>query len=157
MHEGWKPYFEKWVVKAEEKDKQESEIESKRIDSEIQETEVKLNRLLDGYLDRVIDPEIYNQKKNDLSIMAKKVGSNYSLLNRRLSYRATALRAPHPMISQFLKWRARRDSNPQPPGPKPGALAVTPRAPLNTIIILIIVVLYKFLFCLYAGAFMNTH
>ncbi len=133
LHEAWEPYFEKWITEAEEKDKLESKIETKHLESEIQETEVKLNRLLDGYLDQVIEPEIYKQKKNelfeeklkfqeiisqvekngtvwlepvrefvncalqaqkiareknnchDLSIMAKKVGSNYSLFNRRLS------------------------------------------------------------------------
>ena len=108
-------------------------MEEKQIDSEIQESEIKLNRLLDGYLDQVIEPEVYKQKKNelfeeklkleekksqieksgtiwlepmrefvncalqaqkiaraknnchDLSIMAKKVGSNFFLMNRRLS------------------------------------------------------------------------
>ena len=108
-------------------------MEEKLIDGQIQESEVKLNRLLDGYLDQVIEPEIYKQKKNelfdeklkleekksqiakngtvwlepmrefvncalqaqkvaraknnchDLSIMAKKVGSNFFLMNRRLS------------------------------------------------------------------------
>ncbi len=133
LHEGWAPYFEKWIIEAEEKDQLEAETETQKIESQIQETELKLNRLLDGYLDQVIEPEIYKQKKNelfeeklkleekksliqkngnswlelvrefvncalraqkiareknnchDLSIMAKKVGSNYSLFNRRLS------------------------------------------------------------------------
>ena len=133
LHGKWEPYFEKWIAEAEEKDKLESEVLSKKLNSQVQETEVKLNRLLDGYLDQVIEPEIYKQKKNelfeeklkleekksqvekngncwlepvrefvncalqaqkiareknnchDLSIMAKKVGSNYSLFNRRLS------------------------------------------------------------------------
>ena len=133
LHEDWEPYFEKWIIQAEEKDKLESEKEIKQFNSQVQETEIKLNRLLDGYLDQVIEPEIYKQKKNklfeeklkleekksqtekngtvwlepvrefvkcalqaqkiareknnchDLSIMAKKVGSNYSLFNRRLS------------------------------------------------------------------------
>ncbi|MBU1256318.1 hypothetical protein KKA49_01395 [Patescibacteria group bacterium] len=66
MHEAWEPYFEKWIVKAEEKDKLESEKGIKQLDSQVQETEVKLNRLLDGYLDQVIEPEIYKQKKNEL-------------------------------------------------------------------------------------------
>ena len=133
MHEGWEPYFEKWIVESGEKDKLNLETETKNLDSQIQETEVKLNRLLDGYLDQVIEPEVYKQKKNelfeeklgltekifqiekngtvwlelmrefvisalqaqkiaraknnchDLAIMAKKVGSNFFLINRRLS------------------------------------------------------------------------
>ncbi len=133
LHENWEPYFEKWITEAEGKDELESEKEIQNLDYQVQESEAKLNRLLDGYLDQVIEPEIYKQKKNelfdeklkleerksqiekngtvwlepvrefvncalqaqkiareknnchDLSIMAKKVGSNYSLLNRRLS------------------------------------------------------------------------
>ena len=133
LHEDWESYFEKWIVEAEEKDKQETKTEIQNLNSQVEETEIKLNRLLDGYLDQVIEPEIYKQKKNelfeeklrlqekisqvekngnswlepvrefvncalraqkiareknnchDLSIMAKKVGSNYSLFNRRLS------------------------------------------------------------------------
>ena len=133
LHEGWEPYFEKWISEAERKDQLVSEIEEKQLDGQIQESEIKLNRLLDGYLDQVIEPEVYKQKKNelfdeklkleekksqiekngscwlepmrefvncalqaqkiaraknnchDLSIMAKKVGSNFFLLNRRLS------------------------------------------------------------------------
>ena len=133
LHENWELYFEKWIAEAEQKDKLETETENQKLDSEIQETETKLSRLLDGYLDQVIEPEIYKQKKNemfdeklkleekksqiekngtvwlepmrefvncalqaqkiaraknnchDLSIMAKKVGSNFFLMNRRLS------------------------------------------------------------------------
>jgi len=133
LHEDWEPYFEKWITETEEKDKLESETEIKQTDSKIQETEIKLNRLLDGYLDQIIEPEIYKQKKNemfdeklkleekksqiekngtvwlepmrefvscalqaqkiaraknnchDLSIMAKKVGSNFFLKDLRLS------------------------------------------------------------------------
>ncbi len=145
MHEGWEPYFERWIAEAEEKDKLEGEKEINQLDSQTQETEIKLNRLLDGYLDQVIEPEIYKQKKNelfeeklmleekksqiskngtvwlepmrefvncalqaqkiaraknnchDLSVMAKKVGSNFFLMNRRhsanLNYAFAALSA----------------------------------------------------------------
>ncbi|HJZ04464.1 MAG TPA: hypothetical protein VJ327_01210 [Patescibacteria group bacterium] len=66
MHEGWEPYFEKWITQTEEKDKLSAEVEEKQLDGQIQVSEVKLNRLLDGYLDQVIEPEIYKQKKNEL-------------------------------------------------------------------------------------------
>src|SRR3989304_9157002 len=133
LHKNWEPYFEKWITEAEEKDKLTAEVEEKQLNGQIQESEVKLNRLLDGYLDQVIEPEIYKQKKNelfdeklkleekksqiskngtvwlepmrefvncalqaqkvaraknnchDLSIMAKKVGSNFFLMNPRRS------------------------------------------------------------------------
>ena len=133
LHEDWEPYFEKWITQAEEKDKLVAGVEEIQLDGQIQESEVKLNRLLNGYLDQVIEPEIYKQKKNelfeeklkleekksqisksgtvwlepmrefvncalqaqkvaraennshDLSIMGKKVGSNFFLNDRRLS------------------------------------------------------------------------
>ncbi len=133
LHEGWKPIFEEWAEKKLTEDKLVSESERQNLESHISETDQKLNRLLDGYLDRVIEPDIYKQKKNelfeeklkmqeelakikdagsrwlepmreivhgaiqcgkivraknnchDLSIMAKKVGSNFFLMNRRLS------------------------------------------------------------------------
>ena len=152
LHQGWEPYFEKWITQAEEKDKLTAEVEEKQIGGQIQETEIKLNRLLDGYLDQVIEPEIYKQKKNelfdeklkleekksqiskngtvwlepmrefvncalqaqkiaraknnchDLSIMAKKVGSNFFLMNRRLSanlnFPFAALSAEAPYVPQ---------------------------------------------------------
>ena len=133
LHENWEPYFEKWITATEVKDRLAVEVEEKQIGEQIQESEIKLNRLLDGYLDQVIEPEIYKQKKNelfdeklkleekksqvekngsiwlepmrefvncalqaqkiaraennchDLRVMAKKVGSNFFLMNRRLS------------------------------------------------------------------------
>ncbi len=133
LHEGWEQYFEKWISQAEEKDKLVAGAEEKQIDRQIQVSEIKLNRLLDGYLDQVIEPDIYKQKKNELfdeklkleerksqiskngtiwlepmrefvncalqaqkvaraennchelSLMAKKVGSNFFLKERRLS------------------------------------------------------------------------
>ena len=133
LHEGWEPYFERWIIEAKEKDKLTVISETNQVNDRIQEAEVKLNRLLDGYLEQVIEPEIYKQKKNelfdeklkleekksqiakngnswlepvrefvncalqaqkiarvknnchDLSIMAKKVGSNFFLRDRRLS------------------------------------------------------------------------
>ena len=66
LHKDWRPYFETQITKAEEKDKLESETTIKEVNSQIQTTETKLNRLLDGYLDQVIEPQIYKQKKNEL-------------------------------------------------------------------------------------------
>ena len=134
LHENWEPYFEKWITEAEQKDKLNAETEITTIDFQIQQSNQKLNRLLDGYLDQVIEPEVYKQKKNemfdeklkleerksqiekngtvwlepmrefvncalqaqkvacaennchDLSVVAKKVGSNFFLSDKRLSF-----------------------------------------------------------------------
>ena len=133
LHQDWEPYFEKWMAKDEKRDQANSETELKRLGDNQKEIETKLNRLLDGYLDQVVEPEIYKEKKNelfeeklkiteqmarisksgsawlepmrefvisalqaqkiarakndchDLAIMAKTVGSNFFLMNRRLS------------------------------------------------------------------------
>ena len=115
-----------------------------KFNDKTQEINQKLNRLLDAYLDQVIEPKIYKEKKNELfeqklkiqekiakiqkdgscwlepmneflksavsahkiarakenshllAQMAKKVGSNYSLMNRRLS---ATLKFPHMALS----------------------------------------------------------
>jgi len=113
-------------------EKANSENQVTKFSSEVQEIDKKLDRLLEGYLDQIVDPQIYQQKKNELvelkiklkekmasvskngsewlglmrkfievaasaakiarakhngeelSFFAKKVGSDYSLDNRRL-------------------------------------------------------------------------
>jgi len=113
-------------------EKANSENQVTKFSSEVQEIDKKLDRLLEGYLDQIVDPQVYQQKKNELvelkiklkekmasiskngsewlglmrkfievaasaakiarakhngeelSFFAKKVGSDYSLDNRRL-------------------------------------------------------------------------
>ena len=120
------------MAEDEKKDQENSDTELKKLGENQKEIETKLNRLLDGYLDQVVEPEVYKEKKNelfeeklkiteqiakisksgsswlepmkefvisalqaqkiaaaknechDLAIMAKTVGSNYSLFNRQL-------------------------------------------------------------------------
>ena len=132
LHAGWEPVFEKWAEEEVAKDRINGDAIAQSLIADLTETDKKLNRLLDAYLDQVIDPEIYRHKKNelfeeklklqekiaktkdqgsswleptreiingalscakiarakhnysDLAIGVKTVGSNYSLLNRRL-------------------------------------------------------------------------
>ena len=125
--------FLEWAEKDASKEKQKSSRIILTYQQQLKETEEKTDRLLEGYLDKVISPEDYQKKKNelveaksllnskikevsqngvewlepfqefvnsalsahkiaraknschDLSIMAKTVGSNFFLLNRRLS------------------------------------------------------------------------
>ena len=133
LHQGWNKYFDEWIEADEIKSRENIETELKVLREKEQELETKLNRLLDAYLDQVIEPNIYKQKKNELfeeklklqekiaqtekkgtfwlepvrefvncalgakkiaaaknnkdelTLMTKKVGSNYSLLDRFLS------------------------------------------------------------------------
>ena len=133
LHPGWKKHFDNWMARDEQRDKQNAKETLQTLRLEINEVELKLNRLLDGYLDQVIEPQVYRQKKNELfeeklkiqeqitkiskdnipwlelmqefincalraqkivraknnchelTLMAKKVGSNYLLKERRLS------------------------------------------------------------------------
>ena len=128
----WAKLWLERLDKEETKEKQNSENTISKIILQTQEIDKKLDRLLEGYLDQIVDPQIYQQKKNELvetkiklkekmvsvskngsewlglmrefievaaaaakiarakhngeelSFFAKKVGSDYSLLNRRL-------------------------------------------------------------------------
>jgi len=128
----WAKLWLERLDKEETEEKMNSETAISKLSSEIQEIDQKLDRLLEGYLDQIIDPQIYQQKKNELvelkiklkekmasvskngsewlglmrefiemaadaakiarakhngeelSFFAKKVGSDYSLFNRRL-------------------------------------------------------------------------
>jgi site-specific DNA recombinase len=125
--------FLEWAHKDANEEKEKSAGIVSTYQLQLKETEEKTDRLLEGYLDKVISPEDYQKKKNelvesksllnskikeisqngvewlepfqefvnsalsahkiaraknschDLSIMAKTVGSNFFLLNRRLS------------------------------------------------------------------------
>ncbi len=125
--------FLEWAEKDAKQEKQKSEGIISTYQFQLKESEEKLDRLLEGYLDKIISPEDYQKKKNelvetksllnskikeistngvewlepfqefvnsalsahkiaraknschDLSIMAKTVGSNFFLMNRRLS------------------------------------------------------------------------
>ncbi len=127
--------FLEWAEKDANSEKQKSSGIVSTYQLQLKETEEKTDRLLEGYLDKIISPEDYQKKKNelvetksllnskikeisqngvewlepfrefvnsalsahkiaraknschDLSIMAKTVGSNFFLLNRRLSAR----------------------------------------------------------------------
>ena len=167
----WTKLWLERLDKEETEEKANNESAISKLSSAIQEIDQKLDRLLEGYLDQIVDPQIYQQKKNELvelkiklkekmsivskngsewlglmrefievaaiaakiarakhngeelSFFAKKVGSDYSLLNRRLfcvykqGFAALAARAgaasviPNDPFSSKL-W-ARRDSNSQ--------------------------------------------
>ena len=66
MHEGWKPYFEGWMARDEKLEKQNYEQTLAKLQIELQELDTKLNRLLDAHLDQVLEPEVYQKKKNEL-------------------------------------------------------------------------------------------
>ena len=66
LHAGWKKYFDEWIKKDERKSKENLEAELKSLEEKSTEVETKLNRLLDAYLDQVIEPNVYKQKKNEL-------------------------------------------------------------------------------------------
>jgi len=66
LHANWEPYFEKWMADDGKKDQLNSESELKKLGENVKEIEIKLNCLLDGYLDQVVEPEVYRSKKNEL-------------------------------------------------------------------------------------------
>ena len=128
----WAKLWLQRLDKEEAEEKQNNETIISKISSEVQKTDQKLDRLLEGYLDQIVEPQDYQKEKNklvetkikqkekmngiskngsewlglmrefievavstakiarvkhngeELSFFAKKVGSDYSLNNRRL-------------------------------------------------------------------------
>ncbi len=66
LHADWESVFEKWAEAEVAKDRANGDTIAKELNADLSETDQKLNRLLDAYLDQVIDPEVYRQKKNEL-------------------------------------------------------------------------------------------
>lgn len=165
LHSGWEEIFEKWAQEKIIKERLDSESIFQKLQSDLTELDTRLNRLLDAYLDQVIEPGIYKEKKNELfeeklglqeklakmkdsgnswlepmreivfsplawakvaraknndhelAFMAKTVGSNFSLGNRRLS---TARK------TGFSDLAAVRGAASHPPAPASFSLLVRP-------------------------------
>jgi len=62
----WTKLWLKKLGKEETEEKINSETAIVRLSSEIQEIDQKLDKLLEGYLDQIVDPQIYQRKKNEL-------------------------------------------------------------------------------------------
>ena len=66
LHSDWEPVFEKWSEEELARDRVNGETITQKLESDLSEIDQKLNRLLDAYLDQVIEPDVYRQKKNEL-------------------------------------------------------------------------------------------
>ena len=66
LHKDYRQIFEDWAEKELEKEKLNSEENLKTLEGELIQLDEKLNRLLDAYLDQVIEPNVYKTKKNEL-------------------------------------------------------------------------------------------
>ncbi|MBI5356308.1 recombinase family protein [Candidatus Collierbacteria bacterium] len=62
----WAKLWLERLDKEETKEKENGESQITRFSLEIQQIDQKLDRLLEGYLDQIVDPQIYQQKKNEL-------------------------------------------------------------------------------------------
>ncbi len=66
LHADWEQVFDGWAEEELTKDRINSEAITQKLNADLTESDQKLNRLLDAYLDQVIDPEVFRQKKNEL-------------------------------------------------------------------------------------------
>ena len=66
VSEAWVDQMNKFLVQDIESQKSVDKISSSRLETEISQTEQKLDTLLEAYLDTVIDSESYVKKKNEL-------------------------------------------------------------------------------------------
>ena len=62
----WAKLWLERLDKEETEEKANSETAITKLSSDIQEIDQKLDRLLEGYLDQIVDHQIYQQKKNEL-------------------------------------------------------------------------------------------
>jgi len=63
---GWLPKWEKLIEKYEFIDKQNREANTIKLEKESESVDLKLNTLLDAFLDNTLDAETYKAKKNEL-------------------------------------------------------------------------------------------
>ena len=66
MSEAWATKMMELLEQDEKTEKQNVTIELQILNEELDETEQKLNRLLEAYLDTIVDTQHYKQKKNEL-------------------------------------------------------------------------------------------
>ena len=83
IHEDWKPYFEEWMARDEVTEKQNCEEVLTKLSFEIQELDIKLNRLLDTYLEQIVEPEVYQTKKNELFERKLKLQEKMSVVKEK--------------------------------------------------------------------------
>ena len=66
LPDSWAKLWLERLYKEGTEEKTNNENRVTKFSSEVQEIDKKLDRLLEGYLDQIIDPQIYQQKKNEL-------------------------------------------------------------------------------------------
>ena len=81
----WAKQWLEWLERDEVEEKQNAEARKKELEVEVGGTDRKLNILLDGYLDQVINSETYKLKKNELFENKLKLQEEMGRLQRRES------------------------------------------------------------------------
>ena len=66
LPQSWADNWLKFLERDELQEKQSSKITIQNLKTEVQDIDRKQNTLLDSYLDSVVDPETYKQKKNEM-------------------------------------------------------------------------------------------
>ena len=66
LPESWTKLWIERLDKEEMEEKESSESKLAKLSSEVQEIDQKLDRLLEGYLDQIVDSQIYQQKKEKM-------------------------------------------------------------------------------------------
>jgi len=64
--QSWADHWLKFLERDELAEKQSSETTIRNLKAEIQTVDRKQNTLLDSYLDSIVDPETYKNKKNEI-------------------------------------------------------------------------------------------
>jgi site-specific DNA recombinase len=83
LHPDWKPYFDKWIKQDYQKEQQTTALELEKLNISLNKLEVKTKKLLDTYLDELIDPQTYKQKQNELFEKKAKIEEQIAILNNK--------------------------------------------------------------------------
>ncbi|TSC85254.1 MAG: recombinase [Microgenomates group bacterium Gr01-1014_16] len=88
----WAKLWLEKLDKEETEEKTNSETAISKLSSKILEIDQKLDRLLEGYLDQIVDPQIYQQKKNELVELKIKLKEKMTSISKNGSESAAFLR-----------------------------------------------------------------
>ena len=90
----WAKLWLKRLDKEETEEKTNSENQVIKFSSEVQEIDKKLDRLLEGYLDQIVDPQVYQQKKNELVELKIKLKEKMASISKNGSEWLTCYDSP---------------------------------------------------------------
>lgn len=86
IHPDWKPIIDNWLAEKRAKESLEVKVKLKTLTRELQDTQTKLTRLLDLFLDSGLDDKFYRLKQNQLFEHKKIIEDKIQKINTKGSH-----------------------------------------------------------------------